>query len=149
MCGAMVWCCLRSGQLERSLSQSSQMIKLWKRFKQVTASPLHLDAQDPSTNSWWIVGKKSSYFIVNSSTVDLLTSGSPTHSHLQALCITFTNCDITHASPHSLLNNSHTCTYTHACTQECRTSPTTFIWADFCLPPAANGPRWASIPGGV
>ena len=56
MCGAMVWCCLRSGQLGRSRSHSAQTPKSLDWSKQVIASHLHLDAQEPSTNSWLTAG---------------------------------------------------------------------------------------------
>ena len=55
-CGAMVWCCLRSGQLGRSHSHNTRIIKCLDWSKLVTASPLPLDALEPSTNSWSTAG---------------------------------------------------------------------------------------------
>ena len=56
MCGAMVWCCLRSGRLGRSHSQSFQTRRCYEASTQDTTSPLPLDAQEPSTNSWLTAG---------------------------------------------------------------------------------------------
>ena len=63
MCGAMAWCCLRSGQSGRSHSHSLQTVKLWDKSIQDTTSPLPLDAQEPSTNSWSTAGKIEINFI--------------------------------------------------------------------------------------
>ena len=57
MYGAMVWCYLRSGQLERSRSQRYPTVKLWGRWIQVTVSLHLLGLPDPSTNSWLTAGE--------------------------------------------------------------------------------------------
>ena len=56
MCGAMVWCCLRYGQSGRSHSHSFQILSSYETLTQATTSPLPLDAQEPSTNSWLTAG---------------------------------------------------------------------------------------------
>ena len=56
MCGAMVWCCLRYGQLGRSHFQKFQMLKFYATSTQATTSPLPQDVQEPSTNSWSTAG---------------------------------------------------------------------------------------------
>ena len=57
MCGAMVWCCLRSGQSGRSHSHSTQTVKLLSFSSPSTTSPLPLDAQELFMNSWLTAGK--------------------------------------------------------------------------------------------
>ena len=64
MCGAMVWYCLRSGRLGKNLFQSSLTSKFWNCSKLVTANPLLLGVQEPSTSWWWIVGKIQQFNMV-------------------------------------------------------------------------------------
>jgi len=57
MCGAMAWCCLRSGQWGRSHFLILTTVKSWSSFRKDSVKPHLLVVPDPSIVSWWIAGE--------------------------------------------------------------------------------------------